>query len=61
MKVTIEIETTDKEVECANAILAQAIISLENNPSIMKEFGYSRTTIANAIKFREKLLKSFLK
>jgi hypothetical protein len=56
----IEIETSPKNVECANVILAQAIKELEKDPNFVG-FEMKPHEIEAAAKFRRSLLKAFLR
>ena len=59
MKITID--TTAKNIEAANFILAAGIRSLRENPRIIKDFDITMQTVERAERFRNKLLKGFLK
>lgn len=56
----IEIKTSAKAIECANAILGQGIKALEERPDLMKQMNFSFTDLKNASAFRKSLIKSFL-
>lgn len=57
----IELSTSAKAVECANAILAQAIKALTESREIREKMSFSPTDLQNADKFRKSLVKAFLK
>jgi len=56
----VEINTSAKNVESANAILGQAIKELSRNKDWRESLGFDAKDIQNAKMFRKKLLKGFL-